>query len=153
MFANMFASPSLKSLEQTAAFAERRHSILASNIANMDTPDYKTRDLSVESFQSNLRSAIQSDRRTQSLAPSMRLGLLESIDSQSPDELKEAKEIAVQNVRNSMNQIVYHDGSDDSLELQATQMVKNQSMHTAAIAMMRSQFRQLEMAISGSVNV
>ncbi|MEQ1825917.1 MAG: flagellar basal body rod protein FlgB [Pirellula sp.] len=153
MFPNMFSNSALKSLEQTASFAERRHAILAGNIANMDTPDYKTKDLSVDSFQSNLREAIQAERRSQEIAPGMRLGLLGATDEATIPSIREAKDVAVQNVKDSMRQIVYHDGSDDSLELQATQLVKNQSMHTAAIAMMRSQFRQLQMAISGSINV
>jgi flagellar basal-body rod protein FlgB len=38
------------------------------------------------------------------------------------------------------------------MEMQVTQIAKNQSMHTMAIAMMKNQFRQLQMAISGSVN-
>ena len=33
------------------AFTEARHSVLAGNVANLDTPGYKTRDLSVETFQ------------------------------------------------------------------------------------------------------
>ena len=59
----MFSNPTLKSLEQTVAFTERRHAILAGNIANTDTPGYREQDLSVESFQKNLRDAIQADRR------------------------------------------------------------------------------------------
>ena len=59
MFNSMFSSPSLKSLEQTVAFTERRHSILASNVANMDTPGYQQRDLSLNNFQANLRDAIR----------------------------------------------------------------------------------------------
>lgn len=153
MFPNMFSSPVLKSLEQTAEFTERRHAILAGNIANMDTPDYQTMDLSVDTFQTNLRSAIQAERQSQNLAPGMRLGLLGSVAEAANPDILAAKEVAVQKVRDSMRQVVYHDGSDDSLELQATQMVKNQSMHTAAIAMMRAQFRQLQMAIAGTVNV
>ena len=149
----MFSSPTLKSLEQTIAFAERRHSLLAGNVANTDTPGYKTRDLSVENFQRSLREAIQTQRRETDMSPGMRLSLLGSTNSASSPSYDAAKNIATENVRDSMKQIVYHDGSDDSLEMQVTQIAKNQSMHTMAIAMMKSQFRQLQMAITGSANI
>jgi flagellar basal-body rod protein FlgB len=152
MLPNLFSNSTLQSLEQTAAFTERRHAILAGNIANNNTPGYQSRDLSVDSFQSNLRSAIQADRRVRESSPGLRLELLGGAEQVAAPNLREAKNVAVQNVRDSMRQLVYHDESDVSLEMQATQLVKNQSMHTAAIAMMRSQFRQLQMAISGSVN-
>ena len=38
-------------LEQVVNFTEARHGVLAGNIANLDTPGYKTRDLSPELFQ------------------------------------------------------------------------------------------------------
>jgi flagellar basal-body rod protein FlgB len=149
----MFSSPTLKSLEQTIAFAERRHSILAGNVANTDTPGYKTRDLSVDTFQRSLRDAIQAERQERDMSPGMRLSLLGSANPATTPSFEDAKKIAMDNVHDSMKQIVYHDGSDDSLEMQVTQIAKNQSMHTMAIAMMKSQFRQLQMAIAGSANI
>ena len=38
-------------LEQVVNFTEARHGVLAGNIANLDTPGYKTRDLSPALFQ------------------------------------------------------------------------------------------------------
>ena len=152
MFSSMFSSPSLKSLEQTVAFTERRHAILAGNIANMDTPGYQSRDLSVDTFQSSLKEAIQTNRQEQNMSPGLRLGLIGSPNDANKPSFEKAKEIAAEKVRDSMRQVVYHDGSDDNLEMQVTQMSKNQSMHTMAIALMRSQFRELQMAISGTVN-
>lgn len=149
----MFSDPTLKSLEQTIAFAERRHSILAGNVANTDTPGYQTRDLSVENFQKSLRDAIQADRQESDMSPGQRLSLIGSTYSATKPSFVEAKNIAMENVRDSMKQIVYNDGSDDSLELQVTQIAKNQSMHTMAIAMMKNQFRELQMAITGSPNI
>ncbi len=52
-----------------------------------------------------------------------------------------------------MKQILYHDGSDDSLEQQVTEIAKNLSMHNTATSILRSQFRTMQMAISESVNV
>jgi flagellar basal-body rod protein FlgB len=152
MFSSMFSDPSLKGLEQTVAFTERRHAVLAGNIANMDTPGYQTKDLSVDDFQASLREVIQAEREEQNMSPGLRLGLVGSPNDAAEPRYQQSKEAAVQKVRDSMKQIVYNDGSDDNLEMQVTQISKNQSMHTMAIAMMKSQFRQLQMAISGSIN-
>ena len=134
------------------AFTERRHSVLAGNVANMDTPGYQTRDLSLDTFQTSLREAIQAERQTKEMSPGLRLGMFGAVEQPSQPSIEQAKNVAMENVRDSMKQIVYHDGSDDSLEMQVTQISKNQSMHTMAVALMKSQYRQLQMAISGSVN-
>ena len=149
----MFSNPTLKTLEQSVAFTERRHAILAGNIANTDTPGYQSQDLSVDSFQKSLREAIQAERQERDMSPGLRLSLFGSHNQANPPSFADAKKVAMQSVRDSMKQVVYHDGSDDSLEMQVTQIAKNQSMHTMAIAMMKSQFRQLQMAITGSANV
>lgn len=125
----------LPALEQSAAFAQKRHMVLAGNIANIDTPGYQTRDLSVDGFHEALKSAIEkpasaNDRYGDPIVP----GTMEQ-------------------VRDVGNQVLYHDGSDVSLEEQVTEISKNQSMHDTAISLMRSQFRTLQIAIQGSVAV
>ena len=149
----MFSTPALKSLEQTVAFTERRHAILAGNIANTDTPGYRSKDLSVDTFQKSLRDAIQADRQERDMSPGLRLSLLGSPNHATKPAFADSKKVAMESVHDSMKQIVYHDGSDDSLEMQVTQIAKNQSMANMAIAMMKTQFRQLQMAITGSANV
>ena len=144
MFSSMFSSPSLKGLEQTVAFAERRHAILAGNIANMSTPDYKTKDLSVENFQTSLRGAIQAERQEQEMSPGLRFSLLGSPNDATKPSFHQAKVAATEKVRDTMKEVVYNDGSNDNLEIQVTEMSKNQSMHTMAVALMKSQFRQLQ---------
>lgn len=155
MLDSMFSSGTLRGLEQTVAFAERRHAILAGNLANMDTPDYQTRDLSVDKFQDSLKELIAADKKAaEQTSPGMRLQSMPYLPG-SPNTVDQnpSQTQAVENVRDSMKQIVYRDGSDDSLEMQVTQLSKNQSMHSIAIGLMKSQFRMLQMAISESVNV
>jgi flagellar basal-body rod protein FlgB len=59
MLSNMFEASPLGALEQVINFTQARHGVLAGNIANIDTPGYKTRDLSVDVFQTRLKEAIQ----------------------------------------------------------------------------------------------
>ena len=46
-------------LEQLVQFTQARHEVLAGNIANLGTPGYVARDLSVADFQARLQDAIE----------------------------------------------------------------------------------------------
>ena len=50
-------------LEQVINFAQSRHTVLAGNVANMDTPGYQVRDLSVNEFQSRLADLIETQKQ------------------------------------------------------------------------------------------
>ena len=125
----LFNNSSLSALEQTAVFAQKRHELLAGNLANMDTPGYQSRDLSVEQFQDALATSIRYGTDTAGVDPTTR------------DEIEMGP-------RDAMEQVVYHDGSDVSLEHQVTEIAKNQHLHSAAITTMRSQFALLKAAIT-----
>jgi flagellar basal-body rod protein FlgB len=121
------------------AFAQKRHALLAGNIANQDVPDYRTRDLSVEDFQTALKSSIQAQRSTEYRSPGSHSS---PISSDSAEKLRDVR-----------NQVLYLDGNDVSLEQQITQINKNQMLHDTAIALMRSQFQTISAAITESANV
>ena len=63
MFSSLFDGSTIPMLEQVVQFTEARHGVLAGNIANMDTPGYRTRDLSPELFQSRLQEALETKRK------------------------------------------------------------------------------------------
>ncbi|HEX6961110.1 MAG TPA: flagellar basal body protein, partial [Lacipirellula sp.] len=63
MVPSMFSSGSLPLLEQVVNFTEARHGVLAGNIANLDTPGYRARDLSPEEFQERLKDAVEDRQR------------------------------------------------------------------------------------------
>lgn len=146
----MFTPGITQSLEETIAFAERRHAILAGNLANMDTPGYKTRDLSVPEFQASLKQLMAADKM-RGVAPSPGDGSLDAASGAKGPRL--AHEQAVREVRDASTQVVYHDGSDDNLETQIAEIAKNQSMHSTAVALLKSQYRTMQMAIAGNVAV
>ncbi len=127
----------LPALEQAAVFSENRQALLAGNIANLDVPGYKTRDISTSDFQARLREAMAAQKN-----PSA------GRTSEKPSDLR-----AMERVRDVSQHVLFHDGSDVSLEEQVTEITKNEGMHNIAIALMRSQFRNMEVAIRESVNV
>jgi len=139
MLQGMFQSSLVPVLEEVAKFAQARHAVLAGNLANLNTPGYRARDLSLEDFQGRLREAIE---RRHGPPP-----------FQSPGHVAEdpAEARYLARVAEDAKTILYHDGSNVSLEQQVTEMAKNQVQHNLALAIMSHQFRQLQAAISERV--
>ena len=145
MIDRLFHSTTIPVLEQVVAFAQARHGVLAGNVANLDTPGYKTRDLSPALFEQKLKEAIDERARPVSEAShSQRLGSAYGAASvserRSLDEFREVKE--------SMKSILFHDESDVAIEKQITEIAKNQAKHNLALSLMVSQFQLLEAAIT-----
>jgi flagellar basal-body rod protein FlgB len=138
MLQGMFQSNAIPVLEEVAKFAQARHAVLAGNLANLNTPGYRVRDLSVEDFQARLRQAVE-----QRHAPPA---------FESPGHVAEDNgDGYLAQVAEQSKTILFHDGSNVSLEQQVTEMAKNQVQHNLALALMNHQFRQLEAAISERV--
>ncbi|HVT29163.1 MAG TPA: hypothetical protein VHE81_14200, partial [Lacipirellulaceae bacterium] len=136
-------------LEQVVGFTEARHGVLAGNIANLDTPGYKTRDLSPELFQERLKDAIAAQH--QPISPTY-AGDAAALSPNYNAQSREEKEIAAfQKVKDSMKNILRHDGDDVSMEQQVNEMVKNQEEHNLAITIMTAQFRLLRAAVTERV--
>ncbi len=124
-------SNTIPALEQTLNFAQRRHDLLASNIANISTPGYRSRDLDVKDFQAALSDSIRGYG-----------------DDAANSGVAATRDERFSGPRSASEQIVYHDGSDVALEHQVTQISKNQHMQSLAITTMRSQFALLRAAIT-----
>ena len=126
----IFNTTTIPALEQTLSFSQKRHELLAGNLANLDTPGYRAKDLDVGDFQNALAESIDNHQK--------------SIDSGQPltrDDIRSGP-------RAAMEQVVFHDQSDVSLEQQVSEVAKNEHMHALAITTMRSQFALLRAAIT-----
>jgi flagellar basal-body rod protein FlgB len=135
MLDRMFSSTTIPALEQVVNFAQTRHSVLAGNIANLDTPGYRVKDLSPEKFQERLKAAlVERDRSAE--APSM-------ASVGQPDALGE--------MGTGLEDLLYHDDSSGSMEKQVAAISKNQLQHNLALSILTSQFRLLQTAISERV--
>ena len=127
----IFQSTTIPALERSLAFSERRHELLAGNVANMDTPGYRQKDLDETRFQNALADSIRSASEPDPLGMS----------PATRDDMYSGPRAATE-------QIVFHDGSDVSLERQVTEIAKNQHLHGLAVTTMRSQFALLRAAIT-----
>lgn len=133
----MFRTTTIPVLEQVAAFTQARHQVLAGNVANLDTPGYRVRDLSVDAFRERLREAIAA---REAYDPAASSGVLQ----REPDD-------AMRHVRDSMQGILYHDDSNVGMEQQVLELSKNHSLHNMAISIMVQQFHLLQAAITERV--
>lgn len=121
-------------LEQVAVFSQARHSLLASNVANIDTPGYQLRDFSPTEFHERLADAIkQRDEGG-------RTGAVDTVGANYGDP--------IDNVTQNLRSILYHDDSDVSIEFHTAEIMKNLSQHNMALTVLRSQFELLQAAIS-----
>jgi len=136
MLNHLFQSTTIPVLEQMVSFAQARHNVLAGNIANLDVPGYHARDLSVADFQSRLKEAIESQRGQ---------------PARSPGEMAFAPGKKLAEVAKEPKTILRHDDVNVGMEYEVTEMVKNQMQHNLALAVMASQFRLLQAAISERV--
>jgi flagellar basal-body rod protein FlgB len=134
MYEGLFHSTSIPVLEQMVRFSQARHTILAGNIANLDTPGYQAKDLSVEDFQMRMQKAIEAQHAAGG--------------EMSPGEMGAGSAVPMAQVAKSSQVILRHDGGDVSLESQVTELVKNQMQHNLAISIMQNQYHLLQTAIS-----
>ena len=149
MLSSLFQSSTVPVLEQVVKFTEARHGVLAGNIANLDTPGYRTRDLSPELFHERLKEAVDAGRQPARPAyDSDPFGLTPAYSTQRRDDRQLA---AFETVEASMNSILRHDEGDVSMEQQISEIVKNQQQHNLAIGIMSAQFRLLKAAITERV--
>jgi len=123
-------------LERVAAFGERRNLVLASNVANIDTPNYKRRDLPVDAFESALRDAIR--------AGSARTDRPMTSPSGLSTDLLQAREVGSPS-------LTFQDNSDRSIEREMLELTKNASMQGFAIQLLNAQMGMLQAAIRGQV--
>jgi flagellar basal-body rod protein FlgB len=142
MLSSMFQSSTIPVLEQVLKFTEARHGVLAGNIANVDTPGYKTRDLSPEVFQERLKEAINTQHN-----PTQSYDSQSTYDTSRPDQSMDA----FKKVEASLKGILRHDEVDVSMEEQVNEIVKNQQEHNLAVNIMAAQFRLLRAAVTERV--
>ncbi len=120
----MFGNSSIGVLDKVISFTENRQKILANNIANIDTPGYKMRDLDVAKFRENLKREIENRDR----------------GNAEPEKV---------NAKVDYDQyLVFHDKNNRSIEKQITNATENTLLHNVSVELLRSRYALLERAIA-----
>jgi flagellar basal-body rod protein FlgB len=136
MYESLFNATTLPVLQQVVSFTQARHQVLASNIANLDVPGYRAKDLPVGEFQRQLAEAI----RQRQEPPAFR--------SPGEPELPSAARLEPVEIEDLPEMLLYHDEGTKGLEYQVSEMLKNQMQHNLAISLMTHQFNLLRTAIN-----
>jgi flagellar basal-body rod protein FlgB len=129
--ASLFNASVIPVVEQAVKFGQARHNVLAGNIANLDTPGYRARDLSVDAFQERLQEAIDIKNSPESA------GIINNDATGETLRMPDA-----------FQTILRHDDARVSMEQQVAELTKNQMQYNTALSVLTQQFRLLQTAIS-----
>lgn len=145
MLQPLLNSSTIPLLERLAEFGERRQEVLAGNIANIDTPGYRMRDLPVSEFRQAMRQAV-AQRRGEAGGTSLNPASSgrRSVESAFPSHLFRAVESLPRN-------LTFQDANNRSIEHQVMEMTSNSLMQQFAVELMSTQYRMLETVISERV--
>jgi flagellar basal-body rod protein FlgB len=149
MFDRLFDTSTIPLLAKMAAFTERRHEVLTGNIANISTPDYRTRDLPVGEFQAALAEAVS--RRNVAGAPgqagwSFLAQATEAAGAQPAAEL--FPQTLFRAAQGPPRTLTFQDGNNRSIEQEVMEITKNSMMQGVAIELMNAQMNRLQAVIS-----
>ena len=113
-------------LEQLLQFTAARHRLIAENMANVDTPGYRQKDLDLQKFQGLVQDRIA---QNQTQPGDGGFGDVEA------------------EVQHPTRGILFHDGNNRSMEQLASDQAKNAMMHNMVIELLRKQYEQMNMAL------
>ena len=119
---SMIETPLMRGLERVLDQTALRHQVLATNVANIDTPGYRTRG--VRTFAGEIDQAMAGDA-----------------SEQGPLMSPAAYEIRGLNER--------PDGNNVSVERESLLLAQNQLRFEVAVAFLKSEFHRLSNAING----
>jgi flagellar basal-body rod protein FlgB len=144
MIRTMFSKGSIPVLEKAISFHARRHPVIASNIANVNTPYYQAQDLPVAEFYEQLEKAIDERRggnpRFFSFRPSRNIML----DARGNPHFNELYSGGANMLR--------HDGNNVDIDMEMAKLAKNTIMHNALVELLNHKFRGIQSAIRGRIS-
>lgn len=117
---SMIETPLMRGLERVLDLSSARHQIIATNLANVDTPGYRTRDL--RPFAGEVEQAMAGDYDG---------GSISTLTHEIPGLLERP------------------DGNNVSVERESLLLAQNQLRFSVAVAFLKSEFHTLSAAING----
>ncbi len=144
IFDNLLNRGSTPVLQQVMSFTESRQQVLAHNVSNFDTVDYKVQDLAKEEFFAELDRAIK-QRKVDGPAGKLKLRNTRNIEFGENNAIR-ARAIEVRD-----NNILFHDKNNRSVEKQMAEMAKNGILHNVVTELLRGKYDGLQTAIRGSL--
>lgn len=125
---SMIETPLMRGLERVLDLSGFRHQVISTNLANVDTPGYRTRDL--RPFAGEIEQAMTGEEPS-STGPSF------ATQSFTP---------VAHEIRGLLER---PDGNNVSVERESLLLAQNQLRFTVAVAFLKEQFHQISSAING----
>ena len=130
-------SADLPVLERLMQFASRRQELIANNIANISTPDFRPQDVSMSGFQAQLGHAI--DARREAGGGALHL--------QSTSEVRLDGSSMQLRPTPVADNLLFHDGNDRDLERIMQDLVQNFLVYRTTSELIQNRFDILNTAI------
>ncbi len=136
---------SLPALSALMSFAGQRQQLIANNIANISTPDYRMKDVSTSQFRERLAEAVEDRRRKFD-------GVRGELDIRRSQELRQDSTGRLRlTPRETEGNVLFHDRNNRDLEGLMQDMVENAGVFRMATELIRSEMGLLRTAISERV--
>ena len=140
MIASLVSTPTTTLLEQTLNFTEQRHNVLLEDIANVDTPGYVQRDVSVEKFQGALQDAVAKRRASNNDAYQPK--------SNSAVNFYAGSSLVQTKPEETVNSVAFHDRGVRNMEYLMGQVADNAMAHNTVTQLLKSRYDWINKAIS-----
>ena len=115
-------------LEQVVHYTSERHKVLASNIANGDTPGYKAKDIDFKkAFHEEMLNVMKTDKRH-----------LELNSPAKAQKVPEPRELQP-----------WEDKNDVELDVEVAKMTENSLLYETSVQFITNKFRTYKQAIQG----
>jgi flagellar basal-body rod protein FlgB len=125
--------PIIPQLERYLDLSSRRHSIISSNLSNVDTPNYKTKDVN---FAGELESAMGEGVMATTVTNARHLPASIDMGGQTVGQVKEVEGLTLRNDLNNVN-----------VDREMSRMAANSIMFAAISQLVAGRFRTLKAAI------
>ncbi len=134
MLGKIFDNPTSLLLNKSMDTATLRNSVIADNIANVDTPNFKRREVL---FQEKLQNTLNNNKSLDMRVTNNRHILMESKNNLEP-EIRQTREISYRN-----------DGNNVDIDVESALMAKNKLHYDALAQTMDKEIKLLRLAITG----
>lgn len=142
MLGDLTNSGAIPALEAVMRFSGARQKLIASNIANIDTPGYQPMDVSVEGFRGALRDAVMR-RRAQNG------GAEGALMPESTSELTFDSRGGLRlHPTTPSGNILFHDRNNRDLERMSQSLVENATAYKVAADLLRTRYDLVRSAIA-----
>ena len=151
----LFGKSNVPVASEVIRMTEVRHKELVNNIANMDTPYFKARDINVKEFKSLLGKAIYERKDSHPWHFSMKTGRdvqggksLESFHMKSMEDLKSGNmSTGFRRMKRMDDTVMRHDQNNVTPEGEMARLGKNSALHKTFMTIARDNFSMIETAL------